>query len=145
MFQSLFIRTKLWNHLCYATLFQLDVLITFNFKPRRIPNTKLGNALTFVWIQHKKRNTYKIILYRKSLKETFRKTTVVEKSNEIGIHHVILFNDCFLFRKSLTKCPCSCFPCIYLSQRDQIILQWQYISNSNDFLLYTFISSIDMP
>ena len=28
------------------------------FKPRRTTNTKLGNALTFMWTQHKKQNYF---------------------------------------------------------------------------------------
>ena len=125
-------------------MFQLDVSITFNFKLRRTTNTKLGNTLTLMWIPHSKQNTYKIISYRKSLKETFWKTGVVENSNEFEIHHSILFNNGFYFRKPFIKCSCSYFLCIFLSQGDQIILQWQYISNSNDFLLHTFTRSIGM-
>ena len=126
-------------------MFQLVVLITFNFKTRRTPNTKLGNALTFAWIQHKKRNTYKIISCIKSPKETLRRTTVVENSNDLGIHCPILFNNGYLFRKFLIKCSCSYFPWIGLSEGDQIILQWQYISNSSDFLWHTFTGSIGKP
>ena len=128
----------------YARLFQLDGSSIVNFKPRRTTNTKLGNAWTFMWTQHKKQNTYKVISCRKSLKETFWKTNVVENSNESEIHHAILFNNGFLFKKSLIKCCCSYFPCICLSQKDQIVLQWQYISNSNDMLLHTFTGSIGM-
>ena len=98
-----------------------------------------------MWIPHSKQNTYKIISYRKSLKETFWKTGVVENSNEFEIHHSILFNNGFYFRKSLIKCSCSYFLCIFLSQGDEIILQWQYISNSNDFLLHTVTCSISIP
>ena len=98
-----------------------------------------------MWIQHKKRNTYKIISCIKSIKETFRRTTVVENSNEFRIHHAILFNNDYLFRKSLIKCSCSYYPRICLSQGEQINLQWQYISNPNYFLLHTFIGSIGMP
>ena len=94
----------------------MSQLLTFNFKTRRTTNTKLGNVLTFMWIQHKKQNTYKIISYRKSLKETFWKTAIVENSNEFEIHHSILFNNGFHFRKSLIKCSCSYFRCICLSQ-----------------------------
>ena len=76
--------------------------------------------------------------------ETVWKTTVVENSNEFEIRHAILSNNSFLFRKSFIKFSCSYFPCICLLQGDQIILQWQHISNSNDFLWHVFTGYIGM-
>ena len=73
------------------------------------------------------------------------KTTVVENSNKSGIHHAILLNNGFSSENFLSNTFCSYFPYICLSQGKQIILQWQYISNSNDFLLHTFTGSINMP
>ena len=93
----------------------MSQLLTFNFKTRRTTNIKLGNVLTFMWIQHNKQNTklfniekvskrhsekqrlWKIVTSLKSIIPYFL-TTAFTSENLLSNAPVLTF-DVFVYRK----------------------------------------------